>query len=78
MRPWVGQSLDLNPIANAWAELERRLRARPTAPKTKDYLFAPLQDEWAAIFGAFFKALVESMPRRVRVVVAARGASTKY
>jgi len=76
--PWVGQSPDLNPIENAWAELERRLRARPTAPKTKDDLFAALQDEWAAIPGAYFKALVESMPRRVRAVVAARGASTKY
>jgi len=26
--PWVGQSPDLNPIENAWAELERRLRKR--------------------------------------------------
>ena len=76
--PWVGPSLDLNPIENAWAELERRLRARPTAPKTKDDLFAALQDEWAAIPGAYFKALVVSMPRRVRAIVAARGASTKY
>ena len=76
--PWMGQSPDLNPIENAWAELERRLRARPTAPKTKDDLFAALQDEWAAIPGAYFKALVESMPRRVRAVASARGASTKY
>jgi len=76
--PWMVQSPDLNPIENVWAELERRLRARPTAPKTKDDLFAALQDEWAAIPGAYLKALVESMPRRVRAVVAARGASTKY
>jgi len=40
--PWVGQSPDLNPIENAWEELERRLRARPTAPKNKDELFAAL------------------------------------
>jgi len=76
--PWMGQSPDLNPIENAGAELERRLRERPTAPKTKDDLFAALQDEWAAIPGAYFKALVESMPRRVRAVVAAPGVSTKY
>jgi len=50
--PWVGKIPDLNPTENAWAELERRLRARPTAPKTKDDLFAALQDEWAAIPGA--------------------------
>jgi len=37
--PSVGQSPDMNPIENAWSELDRCLRARPTAPKTKDQLF---------------------------------------
>lgn len=76
--PWVGQSPDLNPIENAWAELERRLRRRPTAPKSKDELFAALCEEWDAIPASFFKALTESMPRRVRDVIAVKGASTKY
>jgi len=76
--PWVGQIPDLNPIENAWAELERRLRKRSTAPKTKDELFSALQQEWAAIPSSYFKKLVESMPRRVQSVMAARGASTKY
>jgi len=76
--PWVGQSPDLNPIENAWAELERRLRTRSTARKTKDELFSALQQEWAAIPSSYFKKLVESMPRRVQSVMAARGASTKY
>ena len=76
--PWVGHSADVNPIENAWAELERRLRARPTAPKTKDQLFSVLQEEWAAIPDAYFKELAESMPRRMRAVIAAKGAGTKY
>jgi len=76
--PWVGQSADVNPIENAWAELERRLRARPTAPKTKDQVFAVLQEEWAAIPDAYFKKLAESMPHRVCAVIAAKGAGTKY
>ena len=76
--PWVGQSPDMNPIENAWAELERRLRARPTAPKTKDELFNALQEEWSAIPESYFKELVQSMPRRVAAGVAARVASTKY
>jgi len=74
--PWVGQSPDMNPIENAWSELDRRLRARPTAPKTKDQLFEVLQEEWAAIPDANFKKLAESMPSRVRAVVAAKGAGT--
>lgn len=76
--PWVGQSPDLNPIENAWAELERRLRKRRTVPKNKDELFGALCQEWDAIPHSFFKALVESMPRRVRDVIAVQGASTKY
>ena len=76
--PWVEQSPDMYPIENAWAELERRLRARPTAPKTKNELFNALQEEWSAIPDAYFKELVQSMPRRVAAAVAARGASTKY
>ena len=72
--PSVARSADVNPIENAWVELERRLRARPTAPKTNDQLFAVLQEEWAAIPDAYFKKLAESMPRRVRAVMAAKGA----
>ena len=76
--PWVGRSPDLNPIESACAELERRLRKRSTAPKTKDGLFSALQQEWAAIPSSYFKILMESMPCRVQSVMAARGASTKY
>jgi len=76
--PWVGQSPDLNSAENAWAELKRRLRKRSTAPKSQDELFFALQQEWAAIPSSYFKKLVESMPRRVQSVMAARGASTKY
>lgn len=74
----VGQSPELNPIENAWADLERRLRACSVAPKPKDELFAALQEEWTAKPDAYFKKLTESMCRRVRGVVAANGAGTKY
>lgn len=77
VRPWVGQYPDLNPIENARFELERRLRAHPTAPKTKDTLFSVLQEECEAFPDAFFKSLMQIMPRRVRVVLEARGATTR-
>lgn len=75
---WVCQSPDLNPIENAWSDLERRRRARAVAPKNKDELFAALQEEWAAIPDAYFKKLTESMCRRLRDVVAVSGSGTKY
>eukprot|EP00170_Pyropia_yezoensis_P001040 contig_4844_g1044 len=76
--PWVGQSPDLNPIENAWNELDRRLRARETAPKNKDDLFLALCEVWTAIPDAFFKTLIDSMPRRVAAVIASKGNRIKY
>jgi len=68
----------MNPIEHSWSELDRRLRARPTAPKTKDQLFEVLQEKWAEIPDAYFKKLAESMPSRVSAAVAAKGAGTKF
>ncbi|KAK1863329.1 hypothetical protein I4F81_005887 [Pyropia yezoensis] len=67
--PWVGQKPDLNPIENAWAELERRLRRRPDTPRTKTQLFLALEAEWRGIPNAFFENLADSMVGRCRAVV---------
>lgn len=75
--PWVGQSPDLKPLENACGELERLLRLRPMVPKITDEMFAALCQEQAAIPTSFFKAFVESMPRRVQNVIDEGGASTK-
>ena len=76
--PWMGQSHDLNPIENAWNELDRRLRSRTTSPKNLDELWEALCEEWDAIPTAFFDSLIQSMPRRVNAVIASKGAGTKY
>lgn len=52
--PWVGQSPALNPIENVWNELDRRLRARESAPKTKEDLYVALCEAWEVIPDAFF------------------------
>lgn len=75
---WPAQSPDLNPIEHLWDELERRLRSMPTRPKNKRELFAALQEEWRKIPVAVYQKLVESLPRRIRSVIAANGGPTPY
>ena len=76
--PWMGQSPDLNPIENAWGELDRRLRERAVAPTNKDDLYQALCEESEALPADFFTALVESMPRRVEAFIEAKGCGIKY
>ena len=75
---WPAQSSDLNLIEHLWDELERRLKGCPSRPKSVCELTCLLQAEWKKISIAVIQRLVESMPRRVAAVIAARGASTNY
>ena len=75
---WPAQSSDLNPIEHLWNELERRLRARPNRPTSVPDLTNALVAEWKQIPTAMFQHLVESLPRRVVVVIAAKGTLTPY
>jgi len=73
---WPGQSTVLNPIEHLWDELERRLRARPNRPTSVPDLTNALVAEWKQIPAAIFQHLVESLPRRVEAVIAAKGTPT--
>ena len=67
---WLAQSPDLNHIEHLWDLLERRLRARPNCPTSVPNLTNALVAEVPA---AMFQHLVESLPRRVEAVIAAKG-----
>ena len=68
---WPAQSPDLKPIKHHWDELEYRLRARPNRPSVPD-LFNDLVAELKQDPSAMFQHLVESLPRRVEAVIAAK------
>ena len=74
---WPAQSPDLNPIEHHWDELEPRLRARPNRPTSVPDLANALVAEWKPVPAAMFQ-LVESLPRRVEAVIAAKGGPTAY
>ncbi|KAK3548195.1 hypothetical protein QTP70_005173 [Hemibagrus guttatus] len=72
------QSPDLNPIEHLWDELERRLRARPSRPTSVPDLTNVLLEERSKIPINTLLNLVESLPRRVEAVIAAKGGTTPY
>ena len=75
---WPAQSPDLNPIEHLWEELELRLQARPNRPTSVPDLTNALVAEWKQVPAAMFQHLVESLPRRVEAVIAAKGGPTPY
>jgi len=75
---WPAQSPDLNPIENLWAHLEKKVRERKNLPKNRNELFAALNEEWIKIDSEVLANLVDSMPRRVKEVIKAKGNPTRY
>ena len=70
------QSPDLNPIERLCGVLEKAIRSMVST--SKDNLYKNLRLEWKNISPDTCKNLVESMPRRVKAVIMAKGGPTRY
>jgi len=70
---WPANSPDLNPEENLWVIVKRKMRNK--RPKNADELKATVKETWASIQ---CQKLITSMPRRIEVVIKAKGAPTKY
>ena len=75
---WPPYSPDLAPIEHLWDELDRRVRRRRNTPNTLGQLRTALLEEWENIPMRKINALVNSMQRRIRAVINARGGYTRY
>lgn len=74
--PWPSRSPDLSPIENCWRKLKDAVRDRK--PRDKAELRAICIEEWNKISPDYCTKLVDSMPKRLAAVIAAKGGHTKY
>ena len=74
--PWPPQSPDLNPCENLWSLMKGRLEDREIHGLGELRLAA--EQEFNRVTREDLQTLIESMPRRVQAVIAARGGTTKY
>ncbi len=73
---WPPQSPYLNPIENLWSILDRNLQDRN--PNNEGELFQQLTEGWQQLGVDLLTRLVDSMPRRIQMVLEAGGSHIPY
>uniref|UniRef100_A0A8K9WP00 Tc1-like transposase DDE domain-containing protein n=1 Tax=Oncorhynchus mykiss TaxID=8022 RepID=A0A8K9WP00_ONCMY len=73
---WPSQSPDLNPIENLWKELKTAVHKCSPSNLTELELFC--KEEWEKISVSRCAKLIETYPKRLTAVIAAKGDATKY
>ena len=76
--PWPSCSPDLNPIENVWSDVKKRVYARDSKPNNDDELWYMVLEEWNNTSAAYITELYNSLPRRIKAVIKAKGSYTKY
>ena len=72
------QSPDLKPLENLWAIVKIMLSHYERAPTNMAELWERVNIEWAKVPHQTIQNLVESMPKRIKSVLANNGLWTKY
>lgn len=75
---WPAQSPDLNPIENLWRIIKLRVSARRHQIHSVEDMEQAISMEWELLKVEDYRRCIESMPRRVELVIKARGGSIKY
>ncbi len=68
---------DLNPIEHLWDVVEREIRIMDVQPANLQQLRDIILSIWTKISEECFQQLVESMPRRIKVILKAKGGLTR-
>ncbi len=74
---WPPHLPDINPIEHLWDVVEREIHFMDLQPTNLQQLCDAIMSIWTNISEECFQHLVESMPRRIKAVLKAKGGSTK-
>ncbi|KAK0141886.1 Transposable element Tcb2 transposase [Merluccius polli] len=73
---WPPQSPDLNPIEHLWDVVEREIRIMDVQLTNLQQLRDAIMSIWTKLSEECFQYLVESVPRRIKAVLKAKGGPT--
>ena len=77
LQEWPGNTPDLNPIENLWAVLKNKVADKHSSNIST--LIEAIKLVWICeIPEEFCKNLIESMPKRMKAVIKAKGGLTEY
>jgi len=74
---WLPNSLDLNPIENLW-KIMKDFLYHHKKPSNKQEMMDTIKTVWEEVSFEQLQNLIESMPNRMKVVISARGGSTRW
>ncbi len=69
---------DLNPIEHLWDVVEREIHIMDVHLTNLQQLHDVIMSIWTKISEECFQHLVESIPRRIKAVLKAKGGPTRY
>lgn len=78
LEDWPAQSPDLNPIEHLWHHLKFKLSAYEKKAKGVHELWERCDKEWNTFTEDECRRYIDSMPKRIKAVIDAKGGSTRY
>ena len=73
---WPGNSPDISPIENLWANIKSKLQKVDTTSIQK--LEVELKRAWENLDDAYLQSLANSVPRRLQMVIDSEGKPIRY
>jgi len=71
-------SPDLNPIENIWAYMKRQITEKYKHITSQVEMRRIVLEMWNSFSDDHWNGLIESMPQRIKAVIAAKGGPTRY